>query len=100
MKKRGKAEPRMANELLAELLKERGLQDFEYEEKIYEGWLQIVGPKIAKEADILKIERGMLFLRVANPAWRNELFFMRDQIIKLANEYAGRVIVKDIKLTG
>ena len=60
-------------------------------------WDQVVGKEISERTEPYKILRGILFVRVTDPAWRNELQFFKQEIIKKLNHKIGRNIVKDIK---
>ena len=59
-------------------------------------WSNIVGERIAKEARPLSLKRGKLFLYVEKAAWRNELTFMKKDIIQKMNRAIGTPLVRDI----
>jgi len=62
-------------------------------------WAEIVGERIAEVSEAERIEKGVLFVKVSSPVWRNELVFMKAGLIKNINETLGKNIVKDIKFT-
>ncbi len=51
-------------------------------------WEKIVGEPIARNTEISRVENGILYVRSASSAWRNELVFMKPAILKkIADEY-------------
>ena len=59
-------------------------------------WAEIVGEQIAKVAKAEKIDHGSLIVRVEKPVWRNELVFLKKEIIAKINEMMKEEIVKEI----
>jgi predicted nucleic acid-binding Zn ribbon protein len=59
-------------------------------------WAVIVGEQIAKVAKAEKIDHGSLIVRVEKPVWRNELIFLKKEIIAKINEMMKEEIVKEI----
>ena len=45
---------------------------------------------------MVSIKRGKLFVRVKTPTWRNELVFLKSEIISKLNRRVGKKVVKDI----
>lgn len=79
------------------------LQDLEIESQVYQYqainfWPHIVGEKIARVTKAEKVERQILFVKVNNDSWRNELFYLKKEIIDKLNAKIGRTIIKDIRL--
>ncbi len=62
-------------------------------------WAEIVGERIAEISDAEHIENGVLFVKVSSPVWRNELVFMKSNLINSVNEALAKTVVKDIKFT-
>jgi predicted nucleic acid-binding Zn ribbon protein len=59
-------------------------------------WAEIVGEQIAKVAKAEKIDHGSLIVRVEKPVWRNELIYLKKEIIAKINEMMKEEIVKEI----
>jgi predicted nucleic acid-binding Zn ribbon protein len=59
-------------------------------------WAEVVGEQIAKVAKAEKIDHGSLIVRVEKPVWRNELIFLKKEIIAKINEMMKEEIVKEI----
>ncbi len=79
------------------------LRDLEIENQVYQFqainfWPQIVGDKIARVTKAEKVEHQILFVKVSNDSWRNELFYLKREIIEKLNAKIGQKIIKDIRL--
>jgi predicted nucleic acid-binding Zn ribbon protein len=89
-------EPRSFGSALGEVLCRLGLGQKLKEYEILERWKEIVGERIALQSDPEHIEKGTLLVRVKSPAWRNELLFLKREILQKINARAGQELVKDI----
>ena len=63
------------------------------EGRLEEYWREIVGDYVAEQTRNLKLENHILYVVVASSVVRNELFFRRDELVKLLNERAGVKLV-------
>ncbi len=64
--------------------------------KIVKKWPEVVGNHIARISEIEKIVDGVLYVKVKNSAWRNELTFRRQSIIAQLNYTLQRPAIKGI----
>jgi predicted nucleic acid-binding Zn ribbon protein len=69
------------------------------EETVVLNWSRLVGERIASKAKPVKVRDSILFVRVENASWRNELFFMKRKIIQELNRSAKGNVIKDIVFT-
>ena len=60
-------------------------------------WNDVVGEQIARVTEAVKIERGVLVVRVKNGPWRNELTLLKNDVIEKMNASLGEKLVKDIR---
>ena len=65
---------------------------------VLEKFLEIF-PDLKKVAEAIKIEKGVLFLRVENSVWRSELKFRQTSLIEKINKKFKETIVKSIRFT-
>ncbi len=88
--------PEQIGKILAKSL--RGLQiDRRIKaESIVLNWSRVVGERIASKAKAVKLSDSILFVRVENASWRNELFFMKRKIIEELNQSVKDNVIKDI----
>jgi predicted nucleic acid-binding Zn ribbon protein len=66
------------------------------EESIILNWNRLVGERIASQANPVKVRDSLLFVRVKNASWRNELFFMKRKIMEQLNQSVKDNVIKDI----
>jgi predicted nucleic acid-binding Zn ribbon protein len=60
---------------------------------------EVVGEKIAAKAQAVQIDRGVLTVRVASSAWRQELNYTKAEMIDKLNARLGDTVVTDIYFT-
>ena len=60
-------------------------------------WPEVVGAEIAVRAAAVSIEAGLLTVRVSDAAWRNELSYLKPDLIRKLNTRLGKTVVSDIK---
>ena len=62
-------------------------------------WAEVVGERIASQSSPLRVKDSILFVRVENASWRNELVFLKGKIIKELNQSVRANVIKDIVFT-
>ena len=60
-------------------------------------WPEVVGEQIARVTTAQRMENGILYVGVANAAWRAELSMKRLEIREKLNRKAGATVVKEIR---
>ena len=88
--------PKRIGDLIPALLEQLGLSRGIRDHQVLEQWPEIVGPKIAEVTVAERIRDGKLWVSVSHPAWRNELSFMKRELIDKVNQAIGEEIVRDI----
>ncbi|CUT05782.1 Protein of unknown function (DUF721) [Candidatus Kryptobacter tengchongensis] len=91
-----KREPVLFGLALDELLKNMGVEHTVKEKMVLEKWSEVVGPYIAKVSKAERIENGVLYVRVVNPAWKHHLFMLRREIINKLNDSLKLNVVREI----
>ena len=82
---------------LEKTLKEAGAQKMVTKGKAITLWSKVAGKEISKATEATHIEKGVLFVKTKSPAWRNELMFQKEEIVKKFNNLLKKRIIKDIK---
>jgi predicted nucleic acid-binding Zn ribbon protein len=91
-----KKRPTLIAEALDRILKELGIEHKVKEEMALSCWSEIVGPYIARVSFAERVENGVLYVKVENPAWKHHLFMLRREIIKKINEHLKFDAIKEI----
>ena len=87
-----KSKPEKIGAVLERFFKKAGLEKGIRQNQAIMIWEEIVGEKIAAKAIPDRIEHGRLYVKVENSVWKQELHFLKKDIIKKLNaaeEYAG-----------
>jgi len=82
---------------LKSLIKNLGIEQTVLENQVVQYYPIVVGQRIAEVSQAEKIENGILFIKVINSTWRNELYYYKKDIIQKLNKKIGETIVKEIK---
>jgi predicted nucleic acid-binding Zn ribbon protein len=61
-------------------------------------WKEIAGEMIAKHTKRLFLKEQTLFLQVDSAALKNELHFLKAQLIRNINQYLNKELVKELVL--
>lgn len=88
--------PRLIRSSIDKTLESLGLSRKMEEYSALDLWPVIVGERIAKVTVAERIHEGKLYIHVTRAPWRNELVFLKKDIIDKINATMGREIVKDI----
>ncbi len=59
-------------------------------------WNEAVGEINARKTELIKIERGKLFVKTTDSCWRQELYYQKDTIIRKINLLLRKDFIKDI----
>ena len=94
----GRNAPRPIAEMLAEALRESGLDDDVNRAQVLELWPRLVGPQIAKVTQArLLAEDGTMVVGVKTHAWMQELAMMERSLVAKLNAATGDTGVKKIR---
>jgi predicted nucleic acid-binding Zn ribbon protein len=84
--------------ILRSLISDLHIQDKLDQYKIFNHWEEIVGKEIAKNAKPERIKDMTLYLLCRSPIWANELNLLSQSILAKINAFAGKDLIKDIKV--
>ena len=94
----GRNAPRPIAEMLAEALRESGLDDDVQRAQVLELWPRIAGPQIGKVTQARMIaEDGTLVVGVKTHAWMQELSMMERSLVAKLNAATGDASVRKIR---
>jgi predicted nucleic acid-binding Zn ribbon protein len=84
--------------IIKEWLRANNLEAKMQESSVPGYWVEIVGEAVARQAEVERIDRGRMYIKVHSAVWRNELLMRREEIRQKVNERFGAEIVKEIVL--
>lgn len=97
MARRTRSRATPLEEALRQLLRNLGYETKIKQHEVINRWEELVGSRIARVTNVERVRDGVLFVKVDNPTWRNELVFMKNRIHKKVEETVGAGIIRDIK---
>lgn len=97
MKKLGR--PERMDKILSRTLKGLKIDRRIREESVLLNWGKVVGDRISAQASPVRIKDSILFVKVGNASWRNELVFLKAKIIQELNQSVKANVIKDIVFT-
>ena len=90
------AGPTNINDAIHQTLCGLGMAEKLSQYEVVNSWAEIVGDSIARVTKTESIRDGALVVRVMHPAWRQELVFLKIELIEKINRTLKKEIVKDI----
>jgi predicted nucleic acid-binding Zn ribbon protein len=84
--------------ILEEFLKVYHLDRKLQERRIIESWGKVAGAMVGKHTSQLSIRKKKLMVRLDSPVIRQELMYMRENLVHALNEEAGGQIIEEIVL--
>ncbi len=91
-----KSIPRDFNGILQSLIADLGIGQKLKKAEALDRWNEVVGEQIGKVTKPLRIEGETLVVHVTSAAWRNELVYLRKELIQRINKAVGHDIIKEI----
>ncbi len=86
-------------DVLQKALRQGGLETPLNQKRLIDAWDTIMGPAITKYTGEKFIKNQTLFVKITNPALRQDLSMMKTQIVKRLNEAVGAgLIISDVRM--
>ena len=84
--------------ILQMILREQGLEIPLQQKRVIDQWEVVTGKIVGKYTAEKFIKNQTLYVKITNPALRQDLTMMRHQLVKRLNESVGALIIVDVKL--
>jgi predicted nucleic acid-binding Zn ribbon protein len=97
-KRIGHSRPQTISPVIDSVISNLGLKKRYSGWQIVNQWPEIVGDKIAEAAQAQRYEDGILFVKVKNAAWRQELSMQTDNLLEAIHKLPHGKFVKQIRL--
>ena len=86
------------DEVLKKLLREEGLEMPLLQKRLVDAWEVVTGNVVSRYTAEKYIRNQTLFVKITNPALRQDLSMMRTHLVKRLNEQVGSFVISDIKI--
>lgn len=84
--------------ILQMILREQGLEIPLQQKRVIDQWEVVTGKIVSKYTAEKFIKNQTLYVKITNPALRQDLTMMRHQLVKRLNESVGALVIVDVKL--
>lgn len=91
-------EVKSISDLLSVFLRHEGLETPLLQKRAIGAWDTIMGPTIVRYTGEKFIKNQTMFVKITNPALRQDLSMMRSRIVRRINEAVGSQVIVDIRL--
>lgn len=85
-------------ELLQNYLRTEGLETPLQQKRLMDAWETVTGKTVAQYTGEKFIKNQTLFVKILNPALRQDLSMMRSQLVKRLNENVGTTVITDVRI--
>ncbi|MBN2543749.1 DUF721 domain-containing protein [bacterium] len=89
--------PEKIGDILTKAMKGKGWNTTLSENQACVYWDEIVGKEIAKRTQALKVENGVVFVKVNSNIWKQELHYMKPIILEKIRNFLNNTLITDIK---
>lgn len=92
-----KRDVKSLSDLLQMVLRKEGFETPLLQRRLVASWDTVVGPTISRYTGDKFIKNQTLFVKINNPALRQDLSMMRQKLVQRLNSQVGSFIISDIK---
>jgi len=93
-----KREVKSINDILQQFLRKEGLETPLQQKRLIDAWDSVAGPMVARYTQDKFIKNQILFVKITNPALRQDLSMMRQQLTRRLNEVVGSSVISDVRV--
>lgn len=93
-----KREVKSINDILQQFLRKEGLETPLQQKRLIDAWDSVVGLMVARYTQEKFIKNQILFVKITNPALRQDLSMMRQQLTRRLNEVVGSSVISDVRV--
>ncbi len=86
------------SDLLRQFIRNEGLETPLLQKRVVDAWSKVTGMAVAQYTTEKFIKNQVLFVKITNPALRQDLSMMRSQLVRRLNEEAGGAIISDVRI--
>lgn len=92
---RKKVEP--IGDILQRLLRQEGLETPLLQKRVVDAWEEVAGTVVARYTGEKFIRNQTLFVKITNPALRQDLSMMRSELCRKLNDRVGAFVITEVR---
>lgn len=86
------------DDVLNQFLRQEGLEMPLLQKRLIDSWEQVTGDVVARYTDEKFIRNQTLFVKITNPALRQDLSMMRTQLVRRLNDAVGSMVIAEVRV--
>ena len=86
------------DDVLNQYLRQKGFETPLLQYRLIEAWETVTGETVSRYTGEKFIKNQTLFVKITNPALRQDLNMMRTQLVKRLNESVKSMVITDVRL--
>ena len=86
------------SDVLQRVMRQEGLETPLLQKRIIYAWDEVMGETVARYTGDKFIKNQTLFVRIVNPALRQDLTMMRSDIVRKLNEKVGAYVISELRI--
>ena len=91
-------EVKSIGDLLNRYLRTEGFEVPLLQKRVLDSWEKVVGRTVASYSGEKFIKNQTMFVKITNPALRQDLSMMKSQIVKRLNAEVGAMVIADLRI--
>lgn len=93
-----KREVKSISDILQQFLRKEGLETPLQQKRLVDAWESVTGEMVDRYTQEKFIKNQILYVKITNPALRQDLSMMRQQLMRRLNEAVGSSVISDVKI--
>lgn len=90
--------PTSIADLLPQYLRREGLETPLLEHRLMESWEAVTSRIVARYTVEKRLSNQILYVKISNPALRQDLSMMRTELVKKLNAAIGTMLITDVRI--
>ncbi len=91
-----RTEAKSIADIIGDFMQQEDIEQPMLEHKALQHWANVVGPGINRLTTERYVDNGIITVKIASAALRNDLMLSRSSIIAQLNQLAGKPVIRDI----
>lgn len=84
--------------ILQQFIRDEGLETPLLQKRVIDSWEKVTGQVVAQYTGEKFIKNQVLFVKIVNPALRQDLSMMRTQLTRRLNAAVGTTVISDVRV--
>ena len=93
-----KRDVKSLGDILSQFIRKEGLETPLLQNRVIDSWTEVTGHVVAQYTGEKYIKNQILFVKILNPALRQDLSMMHTQLTRRLNAAVGSSVISDVRV--